>query len=246
MKKIHLLFLSLLISASLFANVTEAQTFSINANSNLDTTLLMVKGRVVDDKGAPIAFASIRAGKRSNLVFTNDKGEFEMSLAKGSELFFGSAGFEDKEINVSASELLIQLDRVADILDIDNSSSQVVLNGDITIDNRKARTLDSINAADLVMQRDVAIPGNENKLSLPEFVSAGGMVSIGLQLLKDGNYKYQLVDKTGKVVYVKAIRIESRQRMMNLAIPVIAVGDYDFELIQVETGKRISRHLAVR
>ncbi len=61
-----------------------------------------VQGKVLDNTGASVAGASVAEKGTTNATFTNDNGEFTISVSSGSAvLIFSSVGFTSQEVSVS-------------------------------------------------------------------------------------------------------------------------------------------------
>ncbi|WP_219733382.1 SusC/RagA family TonB-linked outer membrane protein [Hymenobacter sp. NBH84] len=66
-----------------------------------------ITGKVTDEKGAPIPFASVQVKGTTNGTTTNDDGEFSVTLQNnGSVLVFSSIGYASKEVVIGESNVL--------------------------------------------------------------------------------------------------------------------------------------------
>ncbi len=91
-KKTKAKILSMLIIMQVFATMAFAQNIS-------------VKGRVTDEKGEPVAGASVSVKNGKDGTSTDAAGHFTISVAKGTTLVFSAINYQPKEIRVtSASE----------------------------------------------------------------------------------------------------------------------------------------------
>src|SRR5207244_3856626 len=83
----------------------------------------MIKGRVTDEKDNAVPFASIQAGRTANIVFANDKGEFDIHMTDILPLMVSSAGFENKQVFIEDKKQaqIIKLSASANQGDIENS-----------------------------------------------------------------------------------------------------------------------------
>jgi TonB-linked SusC/RagA family outer membrane protein len=82
-----------------------------------------VTGKVMDDKGSPVPGATIiEKGTKTGVSAGND-GAFSIKAKKGATLVISAVGFEDRQIEASSSNLMVQLN--ADV----RSLSEVVVTG---------------------------------------------------------------------------------------------------------------------
>jgi TonB-dependent starch-binding outer membrane protein SusC len=65
-----------------------------------------IKGKITDDKGAPLAGASVIVKGSTNGTVTNATGDYILTLNTPGTLIFSYAGFLDKEVAVSSSQTL--------------------------------------------------------------------------------------------------------------------------------------------
>jgi len=75
----------------------------------LAQTAITVKGRVLSEKNAPIAGASVMAKSTHNGVTTDANGDFSISVPQGSILIISFVGYSPKEIKASSSTTNITL-----------------------------------------------------------------------------------------------------------------------------------------
>ncbi len=95
-----LFFASMLVGASLFASGTG--TFSSKDELTVFKTVFQVTGKVIDDKGNPIAGATIQEKGTSNAVSSNEIGEFSLNVASGhAVLSVTSIGYNTVEVPVN-------------------------------------------------------------------------------------------------------------------------------------------------
>lgn len=220
---------------------------------DLITISKQVTGKVVDEKGQPVANAIIRAGKTANIFITDEKGEFrilESALAGNGVLYVSSTGFESGEFtaNIKDGLFTLQLKASAGESDDMTSSAQKVVSSGI-----KSRGIDDTPrpdaefASDLVVQRDIQVPNDLNKFYIyPNPVSSGGTVTLGVHLLEEGYYTCRFYDNAGKLILEKEVWIDAKARLLNIEAPVTAAGSYQFTITNKKTGKKYSENISIK
>lgn len=213
-----------------------------------------IKGKVIDQKGAPVAYASIQAGKTKSIFFSDEKGEFDIRVTlvnnKGM-VMISSTGFDPKEINVEnkTGYLTVQLTANADPNDILVSSAQTFVKGEITVKDaaQQNNNMDSIYATDQIIQRDIQVPTDKNKFYIyPNPVLAGGNLAVGVHMLEEGAYTCEYLSVSGQVIDQKEIVIDAETRLLNIEVPSIAAGSYLFVLVNRKTGKKYSEKVVIQ
>ena len=212
-----------------------------------------IKGKVTDQKGAPIAYASIQAGKTKSTYFADEKGEFDIRVAlvnDKSSLLVSSAGFDSKEIAVENKTgwLSIQLTANADPAEIMISSAKTFIQGEISVKEcNPIKNADTVYATDEIIQRDIPVPADKNKFYIyPNPVLAGGNLAVGVHMLEDGAYTCEYLSVSGQLIEQKEIVIDAETRLLNIEVPSVAAGSYLFVLINRKTGKKYSEKVVIQ
>lgn len=117
--------------AILFLSVQTGQSKTIvKANLKLDaeryasyTMQQTIRGKVLDENGLPLPGASVKETGTSNVAMTDNKGEFKITLTKGSKLEISFIGYKRKIVIADSNVLTITMD--AD----DNSLGEVMVVG---------------------------------------------------------------------------------------------------------------------
>ncbi|SDE05530.1 TonB-linked outer membrane protein, SusC/RagA family [Mucilaginibacter pineti] len=125
---------------------------NVNANAlpsvftkpaDLDMTQAPIKGRIVDDKGLPLAGITITIKGTQTGTVTDTEGKFSLNVAAGTVLVFTAVGFETQEIAAQTEPMSIVL------LASNNNLAEIVVvgttfkKGDLTgaVSNVDAKTL---------------------------------------------------------------------------------------------------------
>ena len=68
-----------------------------------------VTGKVMDDKGSPVSGATVIEKGTKNGVSAGLDGAFSIKVKKGATLVISALGYENKQIDASTSNLMVQL-----------------------------------------------------------------------------------------------------------------------------------------
>ncbi len=213
-----------------------------------------IKGKVTDQKGAPVAYASIQAGKTKSIYFSDEKGEFDIRVTLVNDkgvLLVSSTGFDSKEITIENKTgfLSIQLSANADPSEIMVSSAQTFVKGEINFKDstRQVNNKDNVYATDEIIQRDITVPTDKNKFYIyPNPVLAGGNLAVGVHMLEEGAYSCEYISTSGQVLQQKEIVIDAETRLLNIEVPSIAAGCYVFVLINKKSGVKYSEKVVIQ
>ena len=76
-----------------------------------------VTGTVKDDKGAAVAYASVKVKGQASAVVADEKGNFKISAAQNASLVVSATGFASKEVKATATSIDVVLTRQVDDLE---------------------------------------------------------------------------------------------------------------------------------
>ncbi|MCH5717075.1 carboxypeptidase-like regulatory domain-containing protein [Niabella hibiscisoli] len=74
-----------------------------------------ITGKVIDEEGNPISFASILEKGTTNGTSANTDGGFSLTLKSGNTIAVSAAGFQSQDVSISNSSLTIVLKRASDL-----------------------------------------------------------------------------------------------------------------------------------
>ncbi len=118
LKSSAVLALMFLAGQNAFANTNhpvENPRVAISRSSAL-TRQQTVTGKVLDERNQPLPGASIKESGTSNVTKTNEKGEFRITVAKGSKLEISYVGYKNKVITADRNTLTITMEAEANSL----------------------------------------------------------------------------------------------------------------------------------
>lgn len=220
-----------------------------------------IKGKVIDEFGEPVPFASIETGKTGEGVMADDQGLFTIKnawLKKGKALNVSSVGFESDTIkageeNYEAGLLVVRLKANIVLLEavINNTFSQGLIRCTRTMGSATIAKGDTIvNFTETETPKPVietpSPMGDKKLLVFPNPAVSGGSVNLSFQKLDEGYYNLQLISLGGQLIQQKEIWIDSEARLLNLELPTVAAGIYFVVLANKITGKKYSQKIIVQ
>jgi CarboxypepD_reg-like domain/Secretion system C-terminal sorting domain len=209
-------------------------------NLSIDST--NITGKVIDEKGAPIPFASILVKGTENGKATDEKGEFSINpKARSGELIIvvSSAGFETKEVSIKTGEfknLIIQLNAKQMLDGVVVTSDVSTLKGAIVICTRISRTQAMVTS--LLSKDSVKI--------YPNPVSSGSIINI--EVLKSGHGKtmVELYNMTGQRVYFTEFNLYDKYWKTTLPLPALAAGAYILKVYLEKMKKTYAEKIIIQ
>jgi TonB-linked SusC/RagA family outer membrane protein len=76
----------------------------------------VITGKVLDEQNHPLPGASVKESGTTNVAMTNDKGEFKITVAKGSKLEISYIGYKSQTITASSNILTVTMEAEANSL----------------------------------------------------------------------------------------------------------------------------------
>ncbi|MEQ1676388.1 MAG: carboxypeptidase-like regulatory domain-containing protein [Chitinophagaceae bacterium] len=216
-----------------------------------------IKGKVVDEAGEPIPFASIESSKRGEGVMADENGFFTIKtnwLKKGKSLLVSSAGFEASKI-LAGEEIyedgiwVIQLKANKPLPEVVLTSYQAfgcrmttglvsTIKGEVTSVISKTETP--------ITKTETPLPMEEPKLLVyPNPVASGSAVNLSFKKMEEGYYQLQIISQAGQLMLQKEIWIDAEARLLNLELPTVVAGIYFVVLANTKTGKKFTEKVII-
>ncbi len=208
-----------------------------------------IKGKVVNESGDTVPFASIQIGKTPTVFVADENGEFTINvtmLGKDRSLLVSSVGFESKEIVIENITPLITIELSTMMMgEVVVSSSQCFVKSEIIVGGISVRRVDT--ATDEIIQRDIDVPKSQNKLFVyPNPIVSGGNLTLGISLIDEGYYALRFINISGQQIQQREIWIDGEAKVLNLDVPKVAAGSYFIVLTSKRTGKKMSEKIIIR
>ncbi|MBL7732480.1 MAG: carboxypeptidase-like regulatory domain-containing protein [Chitinophagaceae bacterium] len=228
----------------------------VNCKPDLDLTD-KVTGKVVNENGEVVPFASIETGKKGEGIMTDENGQFTINkiwLKKGRSLTVSSAGYETKiilagEEEYAAGKIVVALKANVVLPEVVITALGNVRQGFITVGMVMTKGETIVKLTDSTLQK----PGPKTNLPMepafhlyPNPVPAGGTVNMSFTKLEEGYYQLQIISLTGQLMQQKEIWIDTEARLLNLELPALAASTYFIVMTDKRNGKKFSEKIIIQ
>jgi hypothetical protein len=229
-------------------------TGMISVKQETDQT---ISGKVIDEKGESVPFASIELLKAGQFIIADENGKFTVKknrVKKGGILLVSSAGFESKTIiageeNFISGQFYVQLK--ANVV-----LPEVVLTAPVTIVGRiRIGIVTKVTKGEMFLKKadttyskaEKKIFGIEDKLLVyPNPVQSGAALNVSFKKMDEGYYTINLLNQSGQSVHQQEIWIDTEARLLNIDVPVVAAGSYFLSLADKNSGKKFTEKIIVQ
>lgn len=196
-----------------------------------------INGTVADETDMPLPGVSVYLKGTRTGVATDINGKFRLQARKGDIIIVSGAGFETTELALGKSDSI-----AINIKKINSCYPPVV----VTVGGVYAkRVKKEKKPIPLITQlfKDTAFKFFK---VYPNPVPAGSNISIEWKQTEEGYYTLQLFNQAGQPVHQQEIWIDAEARLLNIEIPVVAVGNYFLVIVNRKTGKKYSEKIIVQ
>ena len=217
-----------------------------------------IAGRVVDENGNAVAFASIETGKEHKGIAADENGMFKIKkgwLGKSDKLIVSSAGYESNTIvagreDFLSEELYVQLKANANLPEV-----VVMALGMTKVSCRymtgavsyvKGETLNIIEETKNTDKNTNIINNVPGLLVYPNPLQAGATMNLSFKKMEEGYYQLQIINLSGQTVDRKEIWIDAEARLLNINVPLVSAGSYFLVLTNRKTGKKFSEKIIIQ
>jgi hypothetical protein len=207
---------------------------------NANVEALHIKGKVINEKGEPIPYASIYIKGTKTGVISSQNGEFSICpLANWQKvtLVSSSVGFESQEVlvernNYSGQDVIMQ-----------PVEMKYQLMGEIIVTRcYKKSSTEPIPVIPVTGQ------GEKTKSFrvFPNPVSSGANLTIEWIETDEGYYNFQLLNQSGQQAHQQQLWIDAKARLLSIDVPLVAAGSYFLILTNKKTGKKFSEKIIIQ
>ncbi len=217
-----------------------------------------LEGTVVDEKGEPVAFASVETDNPGEGVMADANGYFKIKkswLSKGSGLIFSSTGFESKKIFKGGEEyvkgkLYVQLKANIVLPEVVVTSPEIItgcnyIAGEISFDQGQAISI--TDKKDSIRNKEIKVPVEENTLLIyPNPVLSGTLLNLRIKNTDEGFYQLQLLNQTGQTIQQKEIWMDADTGLLSIDVPFVDAGSYFLVLTNKKTGKKLTGKIIIQ
>ncbi len=201
----------------------------------------IITGKVTDEKGQPLAYASVTVKNKNYGTTTDSAGYFSLHMYEEDRseatIIASYIGFESKDIAlIGGKETITNISlnkKDMKLPDVQICSSQTTRIG-MTLGAVSIRTTYKTNAIDTLIRR---VLGTQAFTIYPNPVARGGSVNISVK--NPGEYSIQLIDNNSRIIQVLIAAAYSKQQSIQMALPSnVAAGYYYIRLVDEKTKKQ--------
>lgn len=211
-----------------------------------------VKGRVIDEEGKPLPYASVIIKGTHAGVAADSSGVFTLSLPQEEKVVlsisyigFMPAEFQLPETVTRNKELLtIQLKKIT-LKEVMVQSGPVFMGMVV----RKKVVRNSVAAGKTTIKKitpPLTIINTTPAMRVyPNPVSSGAAINIKCDKMEESYYSVQLLTLSGQMALQKEIWIDKDARILNMTIPGVAAGTYLLKMTSRKSGKSFTDKIVV-
>jgi hypothetical protein len=225
--------------------VPDSIILSKNETSNLTgfvsngyLNMVEVKGKVVDQNGEPVPFATLTEKGKRNAVAADARGRYSIVVERSSSniiLNASAVGFESSDVKIDLEKDSATIIMKKDTRDL----GDIVVTMGYTIKHKPVRRMDTLKT-------EVKKALNISAFTIyPNPVVNNGLLNI--QIKNTGNYQMQLLDNQSRLVQTEEISIDANNATAQIQLlSNIAAGIYYLRLMNEETKKQYTEKLIIQ
>lgn len=213
------------------------------------------RGRVIDQEGRPVAFASIQAANEKTVLVADEEGGFQIKrnwLKKGNRITVSSAGYETLVTSGNpdiTGEWVISLKAIEMLPELVLQTTGYARMGKVLMGSVlkiKKEELTGRNVAGTgTNERDV--PSHLQQLIVyPNPVITGTAIMLSSKSLVNGLHQLEFISLSGQRILQREIRIDPDAGTWKLDIPQVSAGSYFIVLTNKQNGSKYSARLIVQ
>jgi CarboxypepD_reg-like domain/Secretion system C-terminal sorting domain len=210
----------------------------------------LVRGRVIDEVGEGISYATIFIKGTTIGVAADSAGNFSLKYS-GQEnsivLVSSSIGYEEveTEVDLTKTDKSITASLPADnmlndvivVASPDIRCQSVIMGGAFGVAIETTSFIDTIWYKIFPVKQPLNI--------YPNPVKNNSLLTIEIGKNEIGSHLFQLLSASGQIILTKKLRVEKDSRFIKINIPSVAVGAYFLQVINMQSGKRTTEKIIV-
>jgi len=201
---------------------------------------IKIMGKVIDENGNPVPYATIIIKGTKIGIPADSVGEFTIIPNTSWEkitLTCSSIGFETTEINVDRSNYSGAL------VILTSFKLSEVIAGEVIITRCFAKK--AVKPIPLIPELTSETKTRIFK-AFPNPIPSGASLTIECKQTEEGYYTFQLLNQSGQSVYNQEIWIDGEARVLSMAVPFLASGNYYLIITNKKTGRKISEKIIIQ
>lgn len=223
----------------LATDTTEKKVFMVKPS--------FIKGRVTDQQGLPVPYASIDPGNGLARA-ADENGAFLLDttfIKNGQSVRISAVNFEPRVIQINKEKdledsLLIKMEPLPAMPEVVLPSQIVYTKGYVVMGTvSESRTVVTETGS-----TPLSVPVRKLVL-FPNPVTSGSALHISFGTLKEGYYQLVVYGYSGQLVLQKEIWMDANARVLSLELPVMAAGNYILSMKHKESGEKTGERFVV-
>lgn len=196
------------------------------------------RGVVVNEKGEPLAGATVALKATGSGTVTDDKGQFQTYFPSNLDsvtLIVTYIGYELKEIKSPAYS--------EDPINITMIPFARMLDGEVVIVKTPARKRKEM----LLVKNELFDTSGSEMNIFPNPVSSGSKVNIKFDEWEKGNYIISLLNQSGQTISSQKLSVENtKTQAIPFPIPVTSAGNYFIVVSNKKGGKKFAKQIIIQ
>jgi CarboxypepD_reg-like domain len=217
----------------------------------------MIRGRVVDDTGEPVPYASIIMEETKVGLSADSNGVFSIkqhTFQRPIKLIISSAGYETNEVEFlkTYGEIEIKLKTKTELPEVIVTTVGMIRMGMIRCYRTIGMAIDTTKKDELASQskdsQKITATEQIHESSMkvyPNPTASGKSINLELEDIAEGYYSYELLTLSGQQIQQKEIWIDAEAKVLNIDLPSIAAGNYFISLINRKSRQKFTEKIIV-
>ncbi len=218
---------------------------------------VILHGKVTNEKGEPIPYASILVKRTTNGTAADDKGEFMLTVKTNQKfiaLTISSVGYQMKQVNIQAADIQNTLNQkltteklklVYDIsipaLQIFNTrlSGELVVFTGLTVTNKRQKKKKSTNSLITKIFQSQKIKVYPNPIAKQEILN--------IEVPEIATYIIAIYNQQSKMLHLEEVTVEAKKQVVQIQLPSSIInGFYYVRVINKKTNQRSTEKVIVK
>ena len=203
-----------------------------------------VQGKVVDENGIPVPFATVLIKGTKNGTVADSNGAFRLrpdGTWDSINLVVLSVGYLPTEVKFTKADAAADSTIVLRLLV--GSMGEVVVTGQVRT-HRKGMVM---SVKSISVNDKIPAPITQEYVKVyPNPIQVGSTLHVAWNKKEHGNHSLQLFTETGQLVFGKEIYIDKEARVLSIDLPRILAGNYFLRITNEQTLKSYSEKIIIQ
>lgn len=200
----------------------------------------IISGRIVDQKGGPVYYASIVIKGTQIGTYCEADGSFTIKAPAGSgkiTLVISSVGFATTEYQLILSDYKGAVSIVIGSINVETVTMGVI----VTTTRKKAKKKEVVP----LIKEVVNDPTASSFRVFPNPVTSGGTLNIEWKQQDEGYYNLEILSLAGQIIKQQTIWIDKEARLLSIDVPAANPSTYIIRISNTKTGKASSEKMVI-